>query len=74
MSFAPRSRFAKPAPFSRRTSPRCRGGASSMLRLAQPEVSRLPSRIDVVGWVRRAGEALSLAAAPAVAPSEFTVG
>jgi hypothetical protein len=45
-----------------------------MLRLAQPVAPRLSSRVDVVGWVRRAGEALSLAAAPAFAPSDFTPG
>ena len=39
----------------RLATPRCRGGASSVLRLTQPAAPRLPS--DLSGWISRtAGE------------------
>jgi hypothetical protein len=62
----------------RPTGPSCRGGASSLLRLAQPLSGRLPSSVDVGEWVSRAASALlpvSAAAAPNhFAPSQFTAG
>jgi hypothetical protein len=67
-----KTRF-QPAPSARpprRAAPRCRGGVSSLLRLAQPG-SRLPSTLDLGGWIDRATQALKLPAAPAFAPSEF---
>jgi len=58
----------------RRSSPSCRGGASSLLRLAQPAPA--PSRFDgtpVSAWLARAASVLSPAAPPMlmVRPSEF---
>ena len=50
--------FASRAP-RRLTTPRCRGGASSVLRLAQPAVPRLPSALDLSDWLAQAaGELL----------------
>lgn len=48
-------------PVARRTrpaTPRCRGGASSMLRLAQSGAPRLPSTLDLAGWMSQAAVAL----------------
>ena len=45
-TFAPRR--ARPA------TPRCRGGASSVLRLTQPAASRLPSGPALSDWMSRA--------------------
>lgn len=59
---------------SRRAAPSCRGGASSLLRLVQPATSRLPSTLDIGGWVSRAANAMKMPAAPMFAPSEFTAG
>jgi hypothetical protein len=58
----------------RRTAPSCRGGASSLLRLSQPGASRLPSTLDIGGWISRATQALKLPTVPAFAPSDFTAG
>ena len=55
----------------RRAAPRCRGGASSLLRLAQPGPSRLPTPASLGGWMNRAAKALQPAALPAFAPSEL---
>ena len=43
---------------NRRAAPSCRGGASSLLRLAQPAANRLPQALDLSGWMRRAAQAL----------------
>lgn len=44
-----------PAPRKCRPSgPRCRAGASSLLRLTQPTAARLPTAFDLGGWVSRA--------------------
>jgi hypothetical protein len=53
---------AKP---SRRVSPRCRGGASSLLRLAQPSTPRLPAALDLSAWVSRAAGAFGRSTAAA---------
>jgi hypothetical protein len=59
-----------PAARQLRRAPRCRGGASSLLRLTQPGATRLPSALDLGGWMRRAAQVLT-PCAPAFAPSEF---
>jgi hypothetical protein len=53
---------AKP---NRRISPNCRGGASSLLRLAQPSTPRLPAALDLSAWVSRAADAFGRSAAAA---------
>jgi hypothetical protein len=61
-------RTARPA------APSCRGGASSLLRLAQPGAARLPSSLQVDHWASRAVNALMGSTAgvpPAFAPSQF---
>lgn len=72
MSNPPRPSKARPA---RRTSPSCRNGVSSLLRLAQPAASRgTPSRgHDVTAWLARAAHVLTPLPAPVrpVRPSEF---
>ena len=40
---------------SRPSAPSCRGGASSLLRLAQP----VPRTADLAGWLQRASMALT---------------
>ncbi len=45
-TFAPR----RPRP----ATPRCRGGASSVLRLTQPTAPRLPSGPELMDWMSRA--------------------
>ena len=49
-SVAPRR--ARPA------NPSCRGGASSVLRLTQPGATRLPSTLDLSGWMSHAASVL----------------
>jgi hypothetical protein len=58
------SRRARPA------GPSCRGGASSMLRLAQPAA---PRHASLSSWLSRAASVLAPPAAQALAvrPSEF---
>ena len=70
MFLKPRQR-AQAHPQQRRTAPSCRGGASSLLRLSQPGASRLPSSLDIGGWISRATQALKLPTVPAFAPSDF---
>jgi hypothetical protein len=41
----------------RLAQPRCRGGASSLLRLAQPVTPRLPAPLAVADWMSRAAGA-----------------
>ncbi len=76
MSYTPRSRAVQAlASRSRRAAPSCRGGASSLLRLAQPAAPRLPSTQDLGDWVSRAfGALLPMAAPPGFAPSELNAG
>lgn len=54
----------------RPAAPSCRGGASSMLRLAQPAT---PQRADLGTWLSRAASVLAPPAAQSlvVRPSEF---
>lgn len=55
----------------RKAAPSCRGGASSMLRLAQPAA---PSQANLGSWLSRAASVLAPPAAQslaAVRPSEF---
>ncbi|HET7793356.1 MAG TPA: hypothetical protein VFL64_08225 [Rhizobacter sp.] len=54
----------------RPASPSCRGGASSMLRLAQPAS---PRQGNLTSWLSRAASVLAPPAAQALAvrPSEF---
>jgi hypothetical protein len=48
-----------PSPNRRRPAmPHCRGGASSLLRLANPAAGRLPSSAALGDWVGRAAQAL----------------
>jgi hypothetical protein len=75
MLFTPRSRAAAAASHrSRRVAPSCRGGASSLLRLAQPAAPRLPSSQDLGDWLSRAIGVLSPMPARGFAPSEFNPG
>jgi hypothetical protein len=45
-------RCARPA------NPSCRGGASSVLRLAQPAAQRLPTTLDLSDWMSHAASVL----------------
>jgi hypothetical protein len=66
---APATRRNRPA------GPHCRGGASSLLRLANPAAPRLPKGPDLAGWVSRAAASLlgtNPDHMPAFAASEFT--
>lgn len=38
---------------TRPAGPTCRGGASSVLRLSQPSLPRLPAGADVEAWLER---------------------
>lgn len=42
----------------RPANPSCRGGASSVLRLAQPTASRLPTALDLSDWMSHAASVL----------------
>ena len=42
----------------RPATPSCRGGASSVLRLAQPIAQRLPTTLDLADWASRATSVL----------------
>jgi hypothetical protein len=46
-----------PAKLNRPARPHCRGGASSLLRLAQPAAPRLPAPLDLTDWLTRAAGA-----------------
>lgn len=67
-STAPATRRLRPA------GPHCRGGASSLLRLANPATPRLPKAPDLSGWVSRAANMLGVGTErlPAFAASEFS--
>jgi hypothetical protein len=58
----------------RPTGPHCRGGASSLLRLANPAAARLPKATDLSDWISRAAGLLGATASarPAFAASEFS--
>ena len=53
MSLA-RSTQAHSPKLNRPARPHCRGGASSLLRLAQPSAPRLPTPLDLTDWISRA--------------------
>lgn len=54
MPIHPRLRIAGSGPrHNRRAAPSCRGGASSLLRLASPGDRRLPSAGELAGWMNR---------------------
>jgi len=53
-----RSRNTSRATRARPAGPRCRGGASSLLRLAQPGDRRLPTAVELGVWMSRAAGAL----------------
>ena len=72
MPLTPRLRPSTGPRQPRRAAPSCRGGASSLLRLTQPGASRLPSTLDLGGWISRAAQALKFPTVPAFAPSDFT--
>jgi len=74
MSLTKRLRPSTVTHQARRAAPTCRGGASSVLRLAQPAATRFPSSLDIDSWVSRAANALRLPSVPNFAPSEFTAG
>jgi hypothetical protein len=70
----PRASAAVLSSRSRRAAaPSCRGGASSLLRLAQPSAPRLPSTQSLGDWVQRAMNVL-LPPKPGFEPTEFTPG
>jgi hypothetical protein len=71
MLYSSRFRAAAAASSRRRAAPTCRGGASSLLRLAQPVAPRLPSTQEIGDWVQRAVNVLLPPRATAFAPSEF---
>ena len=52
-----RSPMPQTPKLNRPARPHCRGGASSLLRLAQPATPRLPTRLDLSDWISRAGAA-----------------
>ncbi len=52
-------------PYAQRaTAPRCRGGASSLLRLSTANANRWPSPTALDGWADRASQLGLLAAEP----------
>jgi hypothetical protein len=66
---APATRRSRPA------GPHCRGGASSLLRLANPAAPRLPKGSELSDWVTRAAQSLLGGAGermPEFAASAFT--
>ena len=69
----PRSASATPRR-NRPAGPHCRGGASSLLRLANPASPRLPKAPDLSGWISRAASMLGVGAErmPAFAASELS--
>lgn len=42
----------------RPAGPRCRGGVSSVLRLAQPAAGLVPTRLNVSDWLSRAADVM----------------
>ncbi len=73
----PKRSAPRTGPAARHASgPSCRGGASSVLRLARADSSRLPSLTRVSGWVKRAAAAFGVSprARPKFSVSEYGVG
>ena len=73
MLYTPRARITVVAtPRSRRAAPSCRGGVSSLLRLAQAAAPRLPSTHALGDWVSRAMSVSSpMAARAEFRPSQY---
>ena len=71
-----RTKTSVPARRARPTGPSCRSGVSSLLRLTQPTANRLPTAMDLSGWVGRAASVFLPVTGPlaAFAPSEFGHG
>lgn len=55
----------------RPASPRCRGGASSLLRLTSPVSGRLPTAPALSNWISHAASVLMPVTGPLVAFSAF---
>ena len=55
-----RSTAAVPTRRLRPAGPHCRGGASSLLRLANPATPRLPKAPDLSGWISKAAGMLGV--------------
>jgi hypothetical protein len=70
----PRSAPAAPTRRLRPAGPHCRGGASSLLRLANPATPRLPKAPDLSGWISKAAGMLGMGEQrfPAFAASELS--
>ena len=63
-----------PRPFAHRpVAPRCRGGASSLLRLSSAAASRWPSATELSDWAGRLAQRGDAAPAPFVAPATEAV-
>ncbi len=58
----------------RPANPSCRGGASSVLRLAQPTAQRLPKALDLSDWMDRAASVLMPVTGPLAAFSSHASG
>jgi hypothetical protein len=59
-----------PRPFAQRlAAPRCRGGASSLLRLSSAAAGGWPSATALKAWADRLSEDNDTAPAPMVAPA-----
>ena len=60
----------RPRSFAHRpVAPRCRGGASSLLRLSSAAASRWPSAATLSDWAALVGDAGDSVPAPMVAPA-----
>jgi hypothetical protein len=70
----PLTRSASTPRRARPAGPHCRGGASSLLRLANPASPRLPKVPDLSGWISRAASMLGVGVErwPAFAASELS--
>ena len=56
-------------PYAQRpAAPRCRGGASSLLRLSSASVNRWPSPTALDGWADRVSQLRLLASEPEMEP------
>ena len=60
--------FASAPPRARPANPRCRGGASSVLRLAQPTARRLPTTLELSDWMSHAASVLMPVTGPLAEP------
>jgi len=66
----PEKSSMSPRPYAHRpTAPRCRGGASSLLRLSSAAASHWPSATALKAWAGRQSEINDTAPTPMVAPA-----